>query len=75
MRVQSIDDLSIWLLDICHMSLPGNATYFTFYFATFTMNMLEHVFCKYTVKMLPGSQDFEHVTNRIMGWDRNACVS
>lgn len=38
-------------------------------------DMLAHVFCKYTVKMLLGSQDFEHVTNRIMGWDRNACVS
>lgn len=31
------------------------------------MNMLKHDFCKYTVKMQLGSQDFEHVTNRIMG--------
>lgn len=56
---QSIDDSSIWLLEgekQRHMSLTENATYFfSNYFATYSAQVLQHVCCKYTVKIQPDS--------------------
>lgn len=58
---QNIDDSSIWLLGggagktyvsdrKCHIFL-----FFFYYFATYSAQVLQHVSCKYTVKIQPDS--------------------